>query len=104
MRGACVTALRNPDVPPSNRDWRVHAPPDKQVAVDPISELELLEVGVKTPNGCEAALHVARQWFHQYRADPSGVALSVDISNPVNSVHRTAVLQAVRTHFPERFG
>ena len=39
-------------------------------------------------------------WFRHHRSDPSTVALSVDISSAFNTVHRSAVLQAVRTHFP----
>ena len=63
--------------------------------------LEPLHVGVKTANGCEATDHVTRQWFHDHhRADRFRVALSLDISNAFNSVHRTAVLHSVRTHFP----
>ena len=41
----------------------------------------------------------ARQWFYHHHADLSREALSVYICNTFNSVHRTAVLQAARTHF-----
>ena len=76
-----------------------------KVAVDLTSDrartiLEPLQLGVKIPNGCEATVHVTRQWFHRHSSDPSKVALSVDISNAFNTVHRSAVSQAVRTHFP----
>ena len=68
------------------------------VAVDLISEcdrsiFEPVQVGVKTSNGCEATLHVTRQWFNHHRADQSRAALSVD-TNAFNSVHRTAIFQA----------
>ena len=33
--------------------------------------LEPLQLGVKTPNGCEAIIHTTRQWFHRHRLDPS---------------------------------
>ena len=76
-----------------------------KVAVELISErartiLEPLQLGVKTPNGCEAIIHSTRQWFHRHRSDPTKTAISVDISNAFNTVHRSAVLQSVRTHFP----
>ena len=76
-----------------------------KVAVDLITEraceiFEPLQLGVKTPNGCEAIIHVARQWFSRHRTDPDKVAVSVDVSNAFNTVHRAAVLRAVRVHFP----
>ena len=71
-----------------------------KIAVDLLSErarvvFEPLQLGVKTPNGCEAIIHTARQWLHRHRSDPCKVAISVDISN----VHRSAVLRSVRVHF-----
>ena len=60
----------------------------------------LYSLGVKTSNGCEAIIHTTRQWFHRHRLDPTKTAISVDISNAFNTVHRSAVLQSVRTHFP----
>ena len=62
--------------------------------------LEPIQLGVKTPNGCEAIIHATRQWFHAHRLIPSKTAVSVDISNAFNTVNRSAVLQSVRTHFP----
>ena len=76
-----------------------------KVAVDLITErareiFEPLQLGVKTPNGCEAIIHVARQWFSRHHTNPDKVAVSVDVSNAFNTVHRAAVLRAVRVHFP----
>ena len=48
----------------------------------------------------EAIVHVARQWFSRNRTDPDKVAVSVAVSNAFNTVHRAAVLRAVRVHFP----
>ena len=47
-----------------------------KVAVDLITErarvvLEPLQLGVKTPNGCEAIIHAARQWFACNCSDPA---------------------------------
>ena len=53
--------------------------------------LEPLQLGVKTPNGCEAIVHTARQWLHRHRSNPRKVALSVGISNAFNSIHRSCV-------------
>ena len=44
--------------------------------------------------------HVTRKWFHRHRSNPDKVALSLDVSNALNTMHGSAVLQAVRTHFP----
>ena len=76
-----------------------------KVAVELISDraravLEPIQLGVKTPNGCEAIVHATRQWFHRHRLAPSKTAVSVDISNAFNTVNRSAVLQSIRTHFP----
>ena len=56
-----------------------------KIAVEFVTErarviLEPLQLGVKTPNGCEAIIHTARQWLHRHCSDASKVALSVDIS------------------------
>ena len=76
-----------------------------KVAVELISEralalLEPVQLGVKTPNCCEAIVHATRQWFHRHRSVPTKTAVSVDISNAFNTVNRSAVLRSVRTHFP----
>ena len=76
-----------------------------KVAVELISEraralLEPVQLGVRTPNGCEAIIHATRQWFHRHRPVPTKTAVSVDISNAFNTVDRLAVLRSVRTHFP----
>ena len=76
-----------------------------KVAVELIAErarvlLEPLQLGVKTPNGCEAIVHTARQWLHRHRSDVNKVAVSVDVSNAFNTVYRSAVLRAARVHFP----
>ena len=75
------------------------------VAVDLITErdreiFEPLLVGVRTPNGCEAIVHAARQWFSRNGSDTGKVAISVDVSNAFNTIHRAAVLRAVRVYFP----
>ena len=104
--GASIMALRKPNgsLRPIAVGETVRRLASK-IAVDFISEharviLEPLQLGVKTPNGCEAIVHTARQWLHRHRSDANKVALSVDISNAFNSVHRSAVLRSVRVHFP----
>ena len=104
--GASVMALRKPDgtLRPIAVGETIRRITSK-VAVELISDrartiLEPLQLGVKTSNGCEAIIHTTRQWFHQNRSDPPKTAISVDISNAFNTVHRSAVVQSVRTHFP----
>ena len=38
--------------------------------------------------------------LHAHRADPNRVGVCVDIRNACNSIHRSAVITAIRTHFP----
>ena len=104
--GASIMALRKPNgtLRPIAVGETIRRITSK-VAVELISDrartfLEPLQLGVKTSNGCEAIIHTTRQWFHRHRSDPSKTAISVDISNAFNTVHRSAVLQSVRTHFP----
>ena len=104
--GASIMALRKPNgsLRPIAIGETIRRLTSK-VAVDLITErareiFEPLQLGVKTPNGCEAIIHVARQWFSRNRTDPDKVAVSVDVSNAFNTVHRAAVLRAVRVHFP----
>ena len=70
-----------------------------KVAVELITDPYALQLGVKTPNGCEAIVHTARQWLHRHRSDVNKVAVSVDIFNAFNSVYRSAVLRTLRVHF-----
>ena len=106
VRGASIMALRKPNgsLRPIATSETIRRLTSK-VAVDLITErarviLEPLQLGVKTPNGCEALIHAARQWFARNCLDPSKVAISVDVSNAFNTVHSSAVLRAVRVHFP----
>ena len=101
--GASIMALRKPNgsLRPIAVGETIRRVTSK-VAVELISDrartiLEPLQLGVKTPNGCEATIHATRLLFHKRRLDPSKTAISVDTSNAFNSVHRSAVLQSVRT-------
>ena len=103
--GASIMALRKPNGTLRPIAGETIRRITSKVAVELLSEqartiLEPLQLGVKTPNGCEAIIHTTRQWFHKHRSDPTKTAVSVDISNAFNTVHRSAVLQSVRTHFP----
>ena len=71
--GASITALRKPNgsVRPIVIGETIRRLTSK-VAVDLITErareiFEPLQHGVKTPNGCEAIIHVAWQWFSRNR-------------------------------------
>ena len=104
--GAALMALRKP-----NKSLRPVAVGEtlrrlcSKVCVDVMgssirSILEPVQVGVQTKFGCEAIVHVTRQWSHTFRDDPDRVLALVDLSNAFNCVSRGAVLSAVRTHFP----
>ena len=57
------------------------------------SVLEPCQVGVRTPQGCEAMVHTTRElFFHHHRVDPSRLAAAIDISNAFNAVDISAVL------------
>ena len=61
--------------------------------------LETLQVGFKTPSGCEATVHGAHQWFHRHRGDLPRVAISVDVSNVFNwSVTLPSSRRCARQH------
>ena len=104
--GAALMALRKP-----NKSLRPVAVGEtlrrlcSKVCVDVMgssirSILEPVQVGVQTKFGCEAIVHVTRQWSHTFRDDPDRVLALDDLSNAFNCVSRGAVLSAVRTHFP----
>ena len=68
--------------------------------------LETLQVGFKTPSGCEATIHGAHQWFHRHRGDLPRV-LTLPIWRPAAS--RTllilwAILKARRVTDPCQLG
>ena len=105
-RGASIVAWRKPDgaIRPLAISETLRRTTSK-VAVDLIADqareiLEPLRLGVKTPNGCEATVHAARLWFFACRSSPDHVAVCVFFRNAFNTVHRSPVLSAVRTHFP----
>ena len=59
------------------------------------SVLEPIQVGVRTSHGTEGVVHVARQWMNRHSDNSNKVMVLI------NSVDRSAVLQAVREFFPE---
>ena len=66
-----------------------------------VSYLSPHQLGVGTPGGCEAAVHAARRYL-QSMTDKQ-VMVKLDFSNAFNSLHRSAMLQAVRDRIPELF-
>ena len=48
------------------------------VKEDAASILEPLQVGVGTPGGCEAVVHVVRKWFSRFSGDLDRVLASLD--------------------------
>lgn len=64
------------------------------------ARLEPTQVGVGTPGGAEAVIHVVRDWFRRHSTDPTRVALKIDMENAFNSIDRQAILEAVRAFSP----
>lgn len=59
-----------------------------------------LQVGVAVPGGCEAAVHVSRQWLTRHAGDKQKVFCKLDLSNAFNTLDRQALLQAVHEELP----
>lgn len=57
------------------------------------------QMGVGTPNGCEAAVHVVRTYVESDDVQDQ-VLLKIDFSNAFNSVHRDVVLKLVMEKLP----
>ena len=104
--GASLTALPKPSggLRPIavGETWRrfVGKALAKSVAEDARAYLEPLQVGVGTSGGCEAVVHVVRQWLHRNRNATDKVLVTVDLENAFNSVDRSAVLRAARRVLP----
>jgi hypothetical protein len=53
--------------------------------------LEPMQVGVGTPGGAEAIVHVSRQWLHRHQNDDQLVLATLALENVFNSLDRSAV-------------
>jgi hypothetical protein len=76
----------------------------KALCADVVAEtrelLEPMQVGVGTPGGAEAIVHVARQWLHRHQDDRQRILVTLDLENAFNSLDRSAFLAAVRRVCP----
>ena len=65
--------------------------------------LRPIQLGVVTPGGCEALVHVARKFsgFTPANRNKPKVLVKVDITNAYNSIHRSAVLAVIREKCPQ---
>ena len=68
---------------------------------DARTRLEPVQVGVGTKAGAEAIVHAGRQWMQRHSTDTHRVLVKLDLSNAFNCVDRQALLNSVRTTFPE---
>ena len=59
-----------------------------------------LQLGVGSKCGCEAIVHVVRQWLGRNNGDSDRVLVSLDLSNAFNCLDRSALRAAVRRVFP----
>lgn len=57
------------------------------------------QLGVSVPGGCEAAIHAARRFTDSLQ--PGSAVIKLDFVNAFNSLHRDAMLSAVRSFIPE---
>ena len=66
------------------------------------AELRPVQLGVGTPQGCEAAVHAVREYVMERSADPSSshVLVKVDMKNAFNSIRRDQVLSQLRIRCP----
>ena len=105
--GASLAALPKPDEthrPIAAGDtWRrITAKVLAKSHVDEFREyLEPVQLGVGTKMGCEAIVHICRQWFSRNVSATSKVLVTLDLSNAFNAIDRSAVLEAVRTVAPD---
>ena len=60
------------------------------------------QLGIGTPGGCEAAVHLARRYLEALPVDH--VLAKLDFSNAFNSIHRREMLPAVHSRMPELYG
>jgi len=102
--GASLAALPKPsgDLRPVavGETWRRLA--GKVLAKATVPELrshfEPLQMGVGTSGGCEAIVHVVRQWLARNRHDVNRVLLTLDLKNAFNSVDRSACFERAAPH------
>ena len=72
----------------------------QQVSEELREYLEPVQLGVGTKCGCEAVVHVVRQWLHRNRGATNKVLVTLDLQNAFNSIDRSVFLQEVRRVLP----
>ena len=60
--------------------------------------LLLMQLGVATPGGCEAAIHATRRYMATMSDD--SVLVKLDFSNALNCLHRDRMLKTVADQMP----
>jgi len=63
--------------------------------------LQTYQLGVGTPGGCEAAIHLARRCLEALSADH--VMVKLDFTNAFNSLHRQDMFTSVLSRVPELY-
>jgi hypothetical protein len=63
--------------------------------------LEPVQLGVGTPGGAEAVVHVVRQWVNSHKFCTSKGMLLVDLKNAFNMIDNSAARSAIRELAPE---
>lgn len=67
----------------------------------PQALLEPRQVAVGTAGGCEAKVHVARQWFHGHASDQHRDLVELGLASAFSSIDRQDIFVAVRTRMPQ---
>ena len=107
LYGASLTALRKPDsgIRPIAVGNVLRRLAGKIVSHRVMEEMGTLvrpaQLGYGTRGGCEAAVHATRAFLEE--EEETQVLLKMDFRNAFNTIHRDAMLHAVRTHLPDYF-
>ena len=59
------------------------------------------QLGVGTPGGCQAAVHLARRYIEAMPQDH--VVVKIDFTNAFNGIHRNEMLSSVHSRIPELY-
>ncbi len=65
--------------------------------------MEPKQLGVGTKFGCEAAVHVVRQWLARNKGTGGLILCTLDLRNAFNSIDRSAVLDATQRRLPAAY-
>ena len=62
------------------------------------------QIGVRVPEGLDAAVHALSSYITTHGSDPSLCCLKIDMSNAFNECHRSSFLRRLHCDFPSLYG